>query len=97
MAAEMDSIRFNNLVMGFVFDLNKSVIEPLNFGNLKAESLQTIDNYKPKSGISYNTCQNMIHYLINIWIPQDKLSDDEYNDVSQDIYTLVHDSLKNNH
>jgi hypothetical protein len=90
----MDSIRYNNLVMSIIFEMKKTNINESNFNNLKTQSLDTINKYKPSDDFSYYKCQNMIHYLINLWIPQEQLSDDDYNTVSQKLFSVVSDSLE---
>jgi hypothetical protein len=90
----MNTIRFNNQVMGFM--LNKKNGEVSNFDDLKVNSLNTIKIYNPCKDYSYNACQNLIHYIINVWITeQELLSDEEYESLSQTIYTLIQDSLEN--
>lgn len=89
----MNTIRFNNQVIGFM--LAKKNDDMSNFADLKVNSMETIKTYNPREDYSYDTCQNLIHYIINVWIPEQKqLSDEEYELMSQEIYTLIQDSLE---
>ncbi len=76
--------------------LRKKNSEIENFANLKDASLKVIKSNNPcNKDYSYGACKRMIDYVINVWIPnQIELSDEEYELISQTIYTLIQDSLE---
>jgi hypothetical protein len=92
----LDTLRFNNKLMGFMLNLEIPKVRMDNFNELKVKSLATIKTHQPHEDYSFHGCNKMISSLIMVWIPnQEDISDIEYDNITQTIYTLISDSLEN--